>query len=140
MGYEINLMIGKLGLRGPEYERDTDGLYIKDDHNNLTPTGRTESYFMQYASLDLCKPGYDSHIFNIASTNPDPKEVVYWYVGDTRITTDRYGEELRPVPILEVLEALQEDDQEYRRFRWAVALLESMVDDSEEIHVLLYGH
>jgi len=41
-----------------------------------------------------------------------------------------------------VVEALKKDakDDDYRRFKWALALLEAMKDDSERLSVLLYGH
>jgi len=35
---------------------------------------------------------------------------------------------------------MAEEEEKYRRFEWAYALLKVMEDDPEELSVLLYGH
>jgi len=125
MGYETKLLIGK----------ETNQAYDES------------TWFQIYAMVDLCKPGYDSEIFKIDSENktPDVKQW-YWYAptGDDNIgvTEDRYGAKPKPVPLTDVIHALRLDMQgdDYRRFKWAMALLESMADDNEELSVLFYGY
>ena len=41
-----------------------------------------------------------------------------------------------------VITALEKDaaNDDYRRFKWALALLKSMKDDPENIKVMLFGH
>ena len=150
MGYEVKLMIGKSSQhqeRGPT-ELDGDFAYrpwLKDEAGKPIPTGRMHTYFSVYAELDLCCVG-NSAINEMDHTNKDPDHYWYWYHsdGNTEEHTDKYGSGLKPVSIRKVLEALKqdvEDQPEYRRFHWAVGLLQAMMDnDGDHLQVLIYGH
>lgn len=126
MGYETQLIVGK------------------DTGNSYSDGG---IYFMVHAHVDMCKMG-DSALFNLPWVNKTPeKEKWYFYSpmgdGDTIVTEDRYGDMPRPVPIADVINTLREDvtKSDYRRFKWALALLEAMEKDSPEgLSVLLWGY
>lgn len=152
MGYETKLIIGVPSLEMDEYAMEDliieDGKayrpYKKDSNGELIKTGRKEVYFQVMAMVDLCKCGYSSHISKINWKNTRDDIVWYWYTedGNTQIKEDRYGDASEPVDINIVIEALKKDvqDDDYRRFKWALALLESMKDDKEGIKILFYGH
>lgn len=120
MGYETKLLIGS--SRGVQREGET--------------------YFEIMCMVDLCQCSRGSMINGLNRVNKDDSHGWYWYLGDKRLSEDAYGDRLKPVPIEHVIEALKVDleNEDYRRLRWAIALLESMADDSEEISVLLYGY
>lgn len=160
MGYEIKLLIGKSLLRGDEHAEDKehpfdDGSgfpYLKDENGDYVKTGRKESWFQIMAELDLCKLGYQDDPLNklISDTIKKAKdnadsELLYFYGtdGNTRYTEDRYGDPCGAVAIQEVVKAihlLPPETMEYRRLKWAKALLEAMADDSEQLEVVFYGH
>lgn len=125
MGYETQLLIGKA------IDMEFQG----------------KKYFMVYATIDMCKMGYDSAVYDLPWKNENPDDEMWqWYAptgdGNTAVCEDRYGDYPQPVPIADVVEALRADMKvsDYRRDRWAMALLESMVNDSENLSVLLWGH
>ena len=127
MGYETKLVVGM-----PYTHIDRDG----------------GIYFMVYAEVDMCKMGYDANISKLdwknTSTSPEP----YWYYfrgeSEDKVIEDKYGDKSRPVPIGEVIEALEQDvaRDDYSRFKWALDLLKSM-DDSKGyagLSVMFYGY
>jgi len=126
MGYETELLVG----------RDTGDSYSSEGQ-----------YFMVYAHVDMCKLGMTA-VLDLPWVNKTPEvKKWYWYAptgdGNTIITEDRYGDMPRPVPIADVITALKEDlvNSDYRRLKWALALLESMEENSgEELSVLLWGY
>lgn len=159
MGYEIKLIIGKASETGsPEYEEDKnkpfdDGSgfeWKKDEHGKPIPTGRTSFYFRVMAELDLCKIGHGSDplVDLIDKTQKeamaDKYRVFEFYgtgEGDKAVQEDKYGVKFLPVSVRDLLTALQSrKGEDYRRFDWAIALLESMKDDIEGIQVIFYGH
>lgn len=126
MGYETKLMIG----------------LVVDFNFNRKPS-RKAKWFQIYAELDLCKLGSKSPLFDLMKKVCRPE--VYWYKsdGNTREMRDRYGDCFKPVPIRDVLAALQADPDAttYRRIKWAIGLLEEMVQDKEDdISVVFFGH
>lgn len=154
MGYETRLIIGKSSsLTGDEVEygeliiEDGEAYrpMLKDEKGEFIKTGRKEIWFQVIAEIDLCKCGYNSEIHKIDRVNKDESHIWYWFGsgdGDTRVTEDCYGDKPKPVPIKDVVAALEIDAEkdDYRRFKWALALLKSMQDDPEGLTVLLYGH
>ena len=152
MGYETKLIIGMSSFTSDEFELDDliieDGEayrpHKRDDSGEIIKTGRKETYFSVIATLDLCKCGYESNISKLDFKNTDENHQWYWYDGEEKTTTDPYGDKPKPLPVSVVLAALKKDEKEdsYRRFKWAIALLESMRDDkeSDRITVLFYGH
>ncbi len=123
MGYEIKLKIGKL-LNLPGFENE----------------------LMEYASLDLCKPGPGA-VMDLARRKPRiKKEAVAYYEdsGDERQTEDSYGDAHPAIPLAEMVKALKKDNAQdpYRRFTWALALLESMqaTGDDKEVVCVTHGH
>lgn len=158
MGYELQLVIGKT-RHGQEEWKLTNVPYSdgsgfepeRDEDGNIVKTGRTEFYFSSMATLDLSNPGHTSEIMKLMDETHRRARIAkqaecygFYGIGDgnTRLFEDRYGDPLYPVPIKTVLAALRKDakNHEYRRFKWAVALLASMAKDTEELEVLLYGH
>jgi hypothetical protein len=152
MGYETKLIIGRSGMASDEIERgdmivEEGERYrpmLKDEKGNFVKTGRKVTYFMVYAEIDLCKCGYSSAIHKLDRVNKDESHFWEWYstgYGNDELTQDSYGDKPKPLPIPVVLEALEEDakDSDYRRFKWAIALLKSMQDD-DNLKVMLYGH
>jgi len=151
MGYETKLIIGT-SSRHSEDESVYGDLVIedgeayrpmiKDDDGNFLKTGKKETYFFVMATVDLCKCGYDSNVHKLDGVNKDESHQWYWYERNDRIIEDCYGAKMKPVPLIDLIEALKLDiaSDEYRRFKWALALLESMNDDNEDITALLYGH
>lgn len=126
MGYETQLVVGL----------DTEQKYNEDG-----------IYFMTYATVDMCKIG-SSALFNLPTVNKTPDKK-HWYFysicgdGNTPVTEDRYGDMFQPVPLDDVITALEQDvhDSNYRRFKWALALLKSIKETStEELSVILWGH
>jgi len=152
MGYETRLYVGKsTSLTHDVYKRsdkpEIDGEdvyypYEKDNEGNLITTGKKSTWFEVMAMIDLCKTGHGSEISKIDFKNTDESHYWYFYSGNKEIIDDNYGDKSKPIPISVVLEALKKDYQEseYRRFKWAIALLESMAEDKEELSVLFYGH
>jgi hypothetical protein len=126
MGYETQLLVGI----------DTGQLYNEG------------TFFMLYATIDMCKMG-DSALFNLPWLNKTPeKERWYWYppTGDGNTVAayeDRYGDIPQPIPIADVIAALEKDIEtsEYRRFKWALDMLKAL-DDGKQIglSVLMWGH
>lgn len=129
MGYEVQMLVGKVHENMKGYCDDT----------------KDKAWFQIYASVDLCKPGYDAVVMKLKdNSKADP---VYMYSvmgdGDTQIAEDCYGETIVPIPIQNVIEALHTDQRNdyYRRFRWALALLESMRDEEGgQLSVAFWGY
>jgi hypothetical protein len=150
MGYDITLLIGKEGHTGSEIKEgdliiengEAYRPYIKDEEGNFVTTGKKETFFFVYAELDLCKCDYDGFIHKLDRKNTDESHHWYWYRGSEKRTDDFYGDQPKPMPIAEVIEAIEKDSEgeEYRRFKWALALLNSMKDDPENLQVLWFGH
>ena len=121
MGYETRLVIGRGGMA-----------VVTEDREGV------EVYFQVYAVIDLCKCGGEANISNIDWKAPDKSPIYYFYQGEEKVLDDCYGDRSRPVRPQEVIDALKKDvaAEDYRRFRWALDLLESMVKDEPELAVL----
>jgi len=160
MGYEIKLIVGRSGFESREIDREgvpvveDDGeVYYpakKDEHGGLLFTDRTEIWFQVYGMVELCCPRYDSHLLKLDWKNKESDSKFWQYfLGDTEVTDDKYGDYAKPVPVADVIEALEKDWADsveegwgvhgYRRFRWALGFLKSL-EDENEAHVMLYGH
>lgn len=150
MGYEVKILIGLPGMVSKKIERSTVGEidgdsvyypYVKDGNGVLVKTDVDETYFMIAAEIDLCKVG-DSNLFKALEVNKDKKREYYWYGmdGNVRISDDRYGDKPELASLEDCIEALKKDvaESDYRRFKWALALLESM--KGSEMKVLWFGH
>lgn len=129
MGYEVQMLVGK----------------VHENMKGYTDDSKDKSWFQIYATVDLCKPGYDAVVMKLKNaTKADP---VYMYAimgdGDTEVTEDRYGESVFPIPVQDVLEALHADQRNdyYRRFSWATALLQKMVaEENGQLSVAFWGY
>lgn len=150
MGYEVKIMIGETGTSANKMLRESklkieDGEawypYAKDDNGNFIKTDMVETYFMITAEINLCKIG-DSHLFKSLKLNKDKLREYYWYGydGNMRISEDRYGEKADLATIEDCITALKKDvkESDYRRFKWALSLLESMKDSN--MKVLWFGY
>jgi hypothetical protein len=155
MGYETHIILGSLREPMNELELDMenpfdDGSgypYKKDEKGNYINTGRQEQYIMSYAEVNLCKI-YDSHLDKLIQKfrkaqgkNPDTFIYRYHSDGDTRWTEDNYGDPLVSIPFDLVLNAVRKDVEEndYRRYRWLLGLMEAMKEDHSEISCVFYG-
>jgi len=155
MGYDTHLIIGRIALEREEIEKDLnkpyeDGSgyeYKKDKKGNPLLTGRTECWLDIYAEISLCKI-YKSALDSVHTQykespllGKDHFVFVYQKDGNTQYTKDPYGDPLIVAPFQEVLDAVRKDSGrcEYRRFKWLLALLESMKDEKEELVCAFYG-
>lgn len=151
MGYEIKLFVGKSGYSSREAKQSKDLMlvdgevyypYENDENGFLVYTGRTEIYFQVYGMVDLCCPGNDSELLKLDWKNKEAKSVCWFFYhtdGNLEVRKDRYGDIAKPVPVADVIAALEKDyeAEEYRRFKWALGFLKAVDPDSE---VMLYGH
>ena len=136
MGYETKLIIGRECSASDEYDYSTEP---------ARKTGKKETYFMSYAEIDLCKAGTNALSKAMCGfKNKDKNHHWYFYGhdGNTPIKEDKYGDKWIPQTIDSILEPMKIDyaNGNYRRFKWAIALLESMKSDNEEIKVLIYSY
>jgi len=158
MGYDTHIVIGKLSKNQyPEYKLDMDNPYedgsgypaLRDKDGKYIETGRTKQFFIPMVSVDLCKI-YDSEIekihkayLNVAKETIE-ENVVYFYHsdGNTQFDEDNYGDPLVVAPFNEVLEAARKDaeNNDYRRFKWLLGLMENMKDSIEDnVVCVFYG-
>lgn len=129
MGYEIKVIIGQ---------------YIPSKNEDL-------QWLNIIAEYDLCNVDLEDLQSCIKSKGAKflsradiiERKRIYFYEGDTKITEDKYGEELiafDPNLLLEVLIEERKADG-YRRYPPLIALLESMLKEfTDGFHVVLYGH
>ena len=123
MGYDLRIHIGETSEFNGE-------------------TGKKDSpvYLSQIAMLELCKPG-DEVYTKLQNLKKRGKYCYFYPDGDTRTTEDCYGERLTVVPAKSVLDILKKNNPEnYRRFTMAIALLEVMVAEFSDLHVICFGH
>jgi len=153
MGYEIKLLIGRESRdpsRKPLKEKkpviDGDYLYyppLKDNDGNIKYSDTFQLYFQVYATIDLCKIG-DCNLSAVLKKNENDRLEHYHYGsdGNTEITEDRYGDKPQTASIADCIKALEKDvkESDYRRFKWALSLLKSMNDSSNDMKVLWFGH
>lgn len=158
MGYEIKMMVGSICSATEELQKDeglmySDGSghpYKRGKDGQTIPTGRKAFYILSVAEVKLCKLGYQDDPLNrlIKASHTKAKEMKstefhYWYSGEKETEEDCYGENLWPVPIMEVLEAIKTSNTEnYCRLHWAQALLESIVayPSYNEVCCYFYGY
>jgi len=157
MGFEIKLIIGESGLlKSPEIKQSKrakiDGDYVyfpflKDKNGKFIETGRIEHTFLNIAEIDLCKPGAGAvnNLYEKYSYKGENKDVHKWFRDpNTKIEEDCYGKKKIPVPIPEVIEALEEDNKtfgEYHRFTWAIALLKAIEKSRPNGYsVIMFGY
>jgi len=158
MGYELKLYIGEsIPHMNQKYSRHESGwiaAYLDSETNKykgylngedevrlLDPTHEAR-YLMELASLDLCKPGYDSHIMKLMKAKGGVKSYGYFTSPNNGDVVDCYDEFLLAYPINDVLMALEDDrnTSTYRRFKIAVDMLISIKEEFKDAHIVLYGH
>ncbi len=125
MGYETQLIVGV------------------DTGQSYSDAG---TYFQVYATIDMCKLGHQSAVHDLDSVNKTPDEKSWYFYapagdGDTPVTKDRYGAMFKPIPIADVIAALEKDAEttDYRRVLWAITMLKAM-DKVERLSVILWGY
>jgi len=162
MGYEIKLFIGEESnhprLEG--FSRDKDDVFRRaytddhtDDYHGYLSDGNTKikldkpetfAVWMEViAMVGLCKAGYDSKIHAMCGKENSYHYNVFFYVGgNDEILDDNYSELMRVYTAQEVLNSLIEDDKEfpYRRFKIAIALLQSVIKEFKNPIVAMFGH
>ena len=128
MGYETKLVIGIPAT----YESTGGGIW-----------------FSIFAEICMGKMGREARISQIDWQNKDSKSAYwYWYEGagehEHKVIKDCYGDKSKPVPIGEVIEALEHDvgHDDYSRFKWALDLLKAMTASQgyDNLSVMFYGH
>lgn len=128
MGHEIELVVGLV-------HKET---YYGDE------TTKGKDWLQVFANVDMRKPGYSSNLRRLNDATKATSVHLYAIMGDgdTSVVEDRYGAELTPIPIQDVINALRMDAKtdNYRRIHWALALLEAMVIDNENFSVVLWGY
>ena len=160
MGYDVTMKIGRAIAPGPEYKRsetpEIDGNklyfpYVEDENKKWIKTGRTEIQFFGDIILDLCVIG-EGPLMKLVDKSrvklKKPTTVYKWYDdGDNDTEKDSYGDRWVPVEIDKVIVALKKQlaldsqkEQPYRRFLWALGLLEAMRDTASDMVVLFHGH
>jgi hypothetical protein len=132
MGYELEMRVGRLNK-------------IKMEKGNL---------FFEDCVIDLCSCG-ESSVSKLAENFMirSGDGVLSWYEGNRKRTTDSYGHKPTPIKIKQVIDALRKDvkvldhgdnDRPYRRFEWALSLLESIEKRDngreKEFCVIFLGH
>lgn len=122
--YETTLLIGKsTNMRW--FDKQTQAL--SDEYN----------YFMVYAQIDLSKAP-------AVYTTIESGQKMYFFDtsdGNRSVIKDEYGSPLYAHSAGEILTQLKDTSDDYRRYKWAIALLESMIETAgEDLHVLLFGH
>lgn len=163
MGYEIKLIIGRLTGMCQDFSKviDSNGEnwyscynddeasgYIGYKHGenkiSLPNPSHKAAYLVEFARIDLCKPGYDSEILKLKS---DTKGLMSCYIyhnsqnnGDP---VDCYGDFLHAFKINDIIQALEVDSSEtlYKRFDIALDLLRSInFRYNEDIFVTMWGY
>lgn len=126
MGYETKLLIG--------YDMDLRG----DDKLN---------YFNQIAIINLGKMSgdtqhiYDYNIANQEIAKSNPKNCSYFYEGETRVVSDKYGVPIKCIDANTVLQILKKDDgSPHNTIKWAISLLESIVADVDNMQVIFFNY
>jgi len=137
MGYELYMKVGQ--VHGTDILKNKKG----------------QLWFSEECVIDLSKCG-ESNVGRLAgnymiSSKGEP--FLYWYENDKEVTEDSYGSKPTPIPTKEVIKALRKDvkvldhgnnDRPYRRFEWALALLEAIDKrdngKKKEFCVIFNGH
>jgi len=134
MGYELKLKVGTF------HPQPTDN--------------KGRSFFSDECEIDLACCG-ESNIGTLARQHMirKGKPVLFYYEGHVKKSEDSYGDKPTPIPTSLVIEALRKDakvldhgenDRPYRRFEWALALLESIEKrdnrERKEFSVIFVGH
>ncbi len=129
MGYEVRMKIG----RAIDYSND------KEEVNEIS--------FLVDAEIDLSVIGGGALgklvMKSQTAAEENKKESYYFYGsdGNSRITRDNYDAPFSPVEIDEVIAAIESDGDEYRRFKWALALLNSIKETTRnEFKVIFFAH
>jgi len=106
-------------------------------------SGDVHKWLIKRAILEMGAWGYDSALYTLKPQDDDPHVFFYADDGDTEISTDKYGTELRAMSIKRVVEALEADCGIDRH--WSLACLremQRMAADNwrDDIRVVLFGH
>ena len=139
------------------WTEDRFGEEIKVPKDNFEVLESEATYFSVIAMIDLCKCGGGSVMSKLIKDVHinEHLPVVYFYGpdGNLPIKEDKYGDVLKAVPVVDVLDALKESNettkeenegQPYRRFDLAISALTEIMTWNEAargiIKVILYGY
>ena len=117
------------------YENKKDKEFLKN----------REVVFAEYASpivtinLAKCSDVFHNYLHN---KNINQQHYIYHSDGDTVKITDSYGDKLMTFKANTVLEALKvaSADSEHRRYRTAIATIESMLPDYNNLMIITEGY
>jgi len=135
MGYELYMKVGNV------------------HQSDILKNEKGQRWFSEECVIDLSKCG-ESNVGKLAGDYMTKgKALLYWYENDKEVTEDACGGKPTPIPTREVIEALCKDvkvldhgnnDRPYRRFEWALALLEAIDKrdngKKKEFCVIFNGH
>lgn len=126
MGYEINLHIG----RKYNFSHEENG------------EGMTE-----VAKFDLSKPGSGKllDLLHVEKNKENATKAYLWASdGDTKLTTDRYGDQLVHIDPKAILKAIRADHKEnpYRVYALVIPYLRNAIKvyGSESLTCVMFGH
>lgn len=156
MGYETRLYIVKpsniasdfITVGNDWYELFKNSFYYDKTDNKITLKSKralelkVNAYYCSVISMiDLCKC-CDIFHENLFNKNLESRYYLYASDGDTPKLEDAYGDMLKAYKMGDVLNALKLANSagEYRRYKTAIALIESMLDDYGDLLVITEGH
>jgi hypothetical protein len=101
----------------------------------------TKVWAEKIAEFNLCKMDYKGPYMIALSSFRKTDCYFYSGYGETEITEDLYGDELREIPIKPLIQLLKNEDQDYRRIKPIIKLLEGISEtfgpDAVALH---YGY
>jgi hypothetical protein len=125
-------------------------------YESARSTKKTPHHFSKggIATLEMCNVGSDVldaisivrgkyvYIYDMVWNNDNNGEDVYL---EEKVVDDNYGDRLKIIPVqklLKILKIEEAKDDGYRRFRMAIAILESLLKDfaPKYLYVLPFGH
>ena len=142
MGYDLRLYIGD---------------HVPYESSNRSTKKNPHYFSTGIATLEMCNVGSDmldaihisskrygkyAFIYDFVWNNDRNGEDVYL---EEKVKEDNYGDTLRILPakkLLKILKIEEAKDDGYRRFRMAIAILESLLKDFDPkyLYVLPFGH
>ena len=130
MGYETNLILLEKFPHSFKYKRG-DGI--------------DAPFASVVGMIDLCKAGDRAFHDKVHRAEKYAGRHIYFYLpgnGDTAVVSDPYGKKMKAFPAKRMLRILKEEkEQEYRRFKMAIPLLEQFVKEfGTTAWVVCYGH
>jgi len=95
-------------------------------------------------TFDLCKMAHDSAYHALMNKSKPTDCCIYETDGNTKIVEDRYGAPLKEMSLPDLIEALQKDNDGYRRIPPLIAMVSAIVNDPgwgmDDVVALHFGY